>query len=146
MGNIHINTEVWFVFYSKSHLSTGRITKDWYFECCEKHVTRNVYSPFISIFLAKHFCKITNFYYLKLLIETVDGAVAVSIHDRVIKIIHWHNLSCKSIALGSNQPLRESCTSCTWRVKGGQGVALRTLQPPFADWIEIRDPQSPCFS
>jgi hypothetical protein len=35
----------------------------------------------------------------QLLIGTLDVAVAVSIHDRVIKIIHWHNPSCKRIAL-----------------------------------------------
>jgi hypothetical protein len=58
------------------------------FEICEKHVTRNVYTHFIGISLAKHFRKITNYYYLQLLIKTLDGAVVVSIHDRVIKIIH----------------------------------------------------------
>jgi hypothetical protein len=60
------------------------------FESCENHVSRNVYTTCIHIFLAKHFRKITNFYYLlvQLLIETLDGAVAVSIHDRVIKTFH----------------------------------------------------------
>ena len=112
-----------------------------------KNMLPAMYIPLLFAFsLAKSFCKITNFYYLKLLIETVDGAVAVSIHHRFIKIIHWHNASCKSIALVSNQPLRESSTRCIRRGKGGQGVALRTLQPPFADWIEIRVRQSPGFS
>jgi hypothetical protein len=48
-----------------------------------------MYIPLLLKFsLAKSFCKIKNFYYLRLPIWKVDGVVAVSIHDRVIKIFH----------------------------------------------------------
>ena len=105
-----------------------------------------MYIPILLAFwLAKYFFKITDFYYLHLLIGTLDVAVAVSIHDRVIKIINWHNPFCKSIALPSNQPPRESSTRCTSKGKGGQGVALTSLLP-CADCIEVSNPQSPGYS
>jgi hypothetical protein len=58
------------------------------FESCEKRVTRNVYTPFISIFTGQIFLQNYKFLLRQLLIGTLDVAVAVSIHDRVIKIIH----------------------------------------------------------
>jgi hypothetical protein len=58
------------------------------FESCENMLPA-VYRPLLLTFsLAKYFCKIKNFCYLQILIGTLDGAVAVSIHDRVIEIIN----------------------------------------------------------
>jgi hypothetical protein len=55
-----------------------------------------MYIPLLLAFsLAKSFWKIENFYYLSLPILKVDGGVAVSINDRVIKIVHWRNPSGK---------------------------------------------------
>ena len=47
---------------------------------------------------------------------------------------------------GSIQPLRESCTGGTRKCKSGQGVDLSNVPLPCADCIEIRDPQSTCYS
>ena len=55
-------------------------------------------------------------------------------------------LPAKSIAFGSNQPLRESSTSVSRKCKGGQAVALTTFEILCADCIEIRDPQSRGYS
>ena len=57
-----------------------------------------VYMPLL-LALAKYLCKITNFYYFDLLTGNFDGAVAVSIHDFVIEIFHWHNPSGKKYCL-----------------------------------------------
>jgi hypothetical protein len=37
---------------------------------------------------------------------------AGSIPDGVIGIYHWHNPSCRTMALGSTQPLTEMSTRC----------------------------------
>ena len=44
--------------------------------------------------------------------------VAVSIPDGVIRNFHWHNFSCRTVALGSTQPLTEISTKIiSWGVK-----------------------------
>jgi len=47
-------------------------------------------------------------------------------------IFHWLNISGRTMVLGSTQPLRQVSTS-----KGGRCVALTTLLPSCADYIEI---------
>jgi len=44
--------------------------------------------------------------------------VAGSIPDDVIGILHWHNASCRTMALGSTRPLTETSTrNISWGVK-----------------------------
>jgi hypothetical protein len=54
--------------------------------------------------------------------------VTGSNRDGVIGIIHWHNPSGRSVALGSTQPLTEMSTRNTsWGGKGGRCVGLTNL-------------------
>jgi len=70
--------------------------------------------------------------------------VAGSIPDGVIRILHWHNPSGRTMALGSTQPLTEmSTTNISWWGKGGRCVGLTTLLPSCADCLEIWEPQPP---
>jgi len=63
---------------------------------------------------------------------------AGSIPDRVIGIYHSHNPSGRTMALGSNQPLREMSTRViSWGGKGGRCVGLKSLLPSCADSLEI---------
>ena len=56
---------------------------------------------------------------------------------------HWHNLSGRTVALGSTQPLTEMSTrNISWGDKGGRCVGL-TLPPSCADCLEIWEPQPP---
>lgn len=71
---------------------------------------------------------------------SLNGGIAFSIQDCIIEIVHRRNSSGKTMALVSNQLLRESSTMGTRKGKGGQGVALATLLLPCAYCIEIRDP------
>jgi hypothetical protein len=67
--------------------------------------------------------------------------VAGSIPDGVTEIIHWHNPSGHTMALGSTQPLREMSTrNISWG-KGGRCVVLTTLPPSFADCLNIWESQ-----
>ena len=87
-----------------------------------------VYMPILLAFsLATYFCEITNFWYLQLLIESLNGAVAVSIHDYVIEIIYWYNPSGETMVMVSNQRLRESSNRNIRKGKGGQGEKLTIL-------------------
>jgi hypothetical protein len=56
-------------------------------------------------------------------------------------IFHWHNPSCRTMALVSTQPLTEMSTrNISWG-KGGQRVGLTTLPPSCADCLKIWEPQ-----
>ena len=58
--------------------------------------------------------------------------VAGSIPGGVIVIFHRHNPSCRTMALGSTQPLIEmNTTNISWG-KGGRCVGLTTLPPSCA--------------
>jgi len=49
---------------------------------------------------------------------TIFRQVAGSICDGAIGIFHWHNLSCRTMALGSTQPLTEMrIRNIFWGVK-----------------------------
>ena len=74
----------------------------------------------------------------------IDRKVAGSIPDGVIWIIHWHNPSGRTMALGSTQPLPEISTrNISWGGKGGQCFGLTTLPPSCADFHEIWELQPP---
>jgi hypothetical protein len=64
--------------------------------------------------------------------------VAGSIPDVVVVgIFHWYNSSGCIMALGLTQPLTEMST----RSKGGRCIALITLPPSCADYLENWEPQ-----
>jgi len=67
------------------------------------------------------------------------------IPDDVIGIFHWHNPSCRAMALGLTQPLTEMSTYQKYFLggKGGGCVGLTTLPPSCADCLEILKPQPP---
>jgi len=57
-----------------------------------------------------------------------SGKVAGSIPSGVIGIFHWHNPSCRTMALGSTLPPTEMSTrNIFWGGKGGRFVGLTTL-------------------
>ena len=62
--------------------------------------------------------------------------VAWSIPNGVIGIFHWHNPSCRTMTLGSFQPLTEIVPGIPPGGRG-KGVGLTTLPPSCADYIEI---------
>ena len=68
--------------------------------------------------------------------------VADSIPDGVNGIFRWHNLSGRTMALGSTQLLTEMNTGNISWGKGGRCVGL-TLPPSCADCLEIWEPQPP---
>jgi hypothetical protein len=65
------------------------------------------------------------------------------IPDDVIGIFHWHNPSCRAMALGLTQPLTEMGTRNISLGKGGRCVVITTLPPLCADCLKIWDPQPP---
>jgi hypothetical protein len=63
--------------------------------------------------------------------------VAGSIPDGVTGILHLHNRSGRTMALGSTQPLTEMSTrNLSWGGKGGRCVGLTTLPPSCADCLK----------
>ena len=58
--------------------------------------------------------------------------VTGSISDSIIGIFHWHNLSDRTMALGSTQPLTEMSTRRISLGKCGRCVRLITLPPSSA--------------
>jgi hypothetical protein len=74
---------------------------------------------------------------------TTNRKVTGSIPDGVIVIFHWHNSSCRNMALGSTQPLTEMSTrNISWG-KGGRCVGLKTLLPSCADFLKTWEPEPP---
>jgi hypothetical protein len=69
--------------------------------------------------------------------------VAGSIPDGTIGIFRWHNPSCRTMALGSTQPLEELINRDISWGKGGRCVGLTTLPPSCAYCLKICDPQTP---
>jgi len=69
--------------------------------------------------------------------------VAGSIPDGVNGILHWHNPSGRTMALGLNQPLTVMIPGIFLVGKGGRCVGLTTLPPSCADCHEIWEPQLP---
>ena len=68
--------------------------------------------------------------------------VAGSIPDGVIGILHWHNPSGRTVALGLPYPNnRNVYQECFLGGKGGRCVGLTTLPPLCADCLEIWEPQ-----
>ena len=64
--------------------------------------------------------------------------VAGSILDDIIGILHLHNPSGRTVAVGSTQPLTEMSTrNISWC------VGLTTLPPSCADCLEIWGPEPP---
>jgi hypothetical protein len=67
--------------------------------------------------------------------------VAGSISYGVTGFLHWHNLSGRTMALGSAQPLTKMNTrNISWG-KGGRCVGPTTLPPSCADYLKIWNPQ-----
>jgi len=63
--------------------------------------------------------------------------VAGSVPNRTIGILHWPNPSGQTMALGSNQTLREMSTrGIFWGVQVAD-VGLTTLPPSSANCVEI---------
>ena len=67
--------------------------------------------------------------------------VAGSIPDGVIGIFHWHNPSCRTMALGSTQ--RPGIFPGWGWSKDGRCVGLTTLPPSCVEYLEIWEPQPP---
>ena len=68
---------------------------------------------------------------------TTSQKVADSIPDRVIGVFHCLNLSGRTWALGSTQPVAEMNTRDLSWGKGGRWVGLTTLLPSCTDCLEI---------
>jgi hypothetical protein len=69
--------------------------------------------------------------------------VVGSIPDSVIGIFHWRNLSGRTVALGSTQPLTEMRTrNISWGSKGSRCIGLTALPPSCAKCL-IWEPQPP---
>jgi len=67
-----------------------------------------------------------------------------SIPDGVIWTFHWHNPPCRTMTLGSTQPLTEiSNRNISWGVKGGRCLELTVLPPLCADRFEIWERETP---
>jgi hypothetical protein len=66
--------------------------------------------------------------------------VAGSVPDIVIGVSHWRNPSCRSVTLGSTQPLTGMSKGIG---KCGRCVGLTTWQHSCADYLEILEPQQP---
>jgi len=62
---------------------------------------------------------------------------AGSIPGGIIEIFHWHNPSCRTMALKSTQPLKEMSKEG----KCGRCVGLTTLLLSCADCLEIWEPR-----
>jgi hypothetical protein len=65
------------------------------------------------------------------------------IPDGVIGIFHRHNLSSRTMALGSTQSLTEMSTRNIFWSKGGRCIGLTTLPPSCVDYFKIWEPQPP---
>ena len=75
--------------------------------------------------------------------------VAGSIPDGVIGIFHWHNPSCRTMTLGSTQPLTEMSTSnISWGIKaaGAYGWHPYNLHVPTvlkSEILKLLEPSGP---
>jgi hypothetical protein len=59
-------------------------------------------------------------------------------------LVHWHNPSGRTVALGSTQPLTEMSTrDISWGGNGRRCVGPTTLSPSYADCFEIWESRSP---
>ena len=100
---------------------------------CKKHIHRNIRTANMQDQTG---------YLSNLVAQSVESLrykpkAAVLIPDGVIGIFHWHNLSGRTMALGSTQSLTEMSTRNTsWRVKTAGA-------PSCADCVEIWEPQPP---
>ena len=138
------------VMYCNSHV----MTVNWIIGCCWLLVFSCNFIFISCINIHTHMCVCIYIYrsvwwrsWLKHCATSWKDAAFSSILDCVMGIFRWHNPSCRTTALESNQPLTETNTRniCCWcgRDKGDQCVRLHTVPPLCAYNLEIWEPQPP---